>query len=404
MKAKSILKVFALLTLLGGQLAGADAPVSATELRESHDAAVAIRSCYDRGAKDIHQMARCSGYLVNQEALAACRLNLPAEVCIPPKLCSRGLKEAPADRHCVIWSDWLDKPLTVEGQRLSRYSPISITQAVRGSTPIVPVPDALKACDKVKYEASREAHRPVEEARQELASCIVLDKVPLPPAIACLMSKHSKSYLEYAIDCGNKEVGGEVGRIAKCYTDANGDTTLTGLCGANVTLTEQQSKLYQCITMASNPNERILCAASPFLDQKTAKVANCVVENGGDFASSAACSADIQFPGTQGMNNEWRTTVQCAAASGGEPYTTSGCVATRLTLTELSKCVTGGVGKQDGCFGPNNSIVVMGKESVEAIGRVLKALDPQQMAGDLVHPGPNNEVRKVIDALTHIRT
>lgn len=695
MQIRSIVEVLALLGLICAQLASANVPVSGTGFKGSEDAATAIRGCYERGARDIHQMARCSGYLVNQEALAACRLSVPRVVCIPPKLCARHLKVAPADLHCVVWSDWLDKPLTAESQRLFRYAPISVTQALRGSTPIVPAPGVLKVCDKpgaadevaracvrnatlsgiqtkaaecvkqyrgdlieiatkcldgkpvvisesekellhcvlaadsssraltctrnpalsaitaersqvisrcgfnardpmvlgfclrqmeivgaegkqvlatadclakqsggarspnsdrlpiqdclrkvvasnkaaqlqeslnvvncaekattkasvfnclpsaeklagapaavtcaakapggaddklldcfaeglnekdrahaacfaryrndpgslaiqcvtsdlkgvppqlikcaadiasssnaqlatsigqcngsvaqavelrnkieqckAKYEASRQAHKSIDEARQELASCIVIDKIPLPPAVACLINKHSKSYLDFAVECGSQAVGGEVGRIAKCYTDSDGDTTLTGLCGANLKLSQEQSRLYTCITKASNPNERMLCAASPFLDQKTAKVATCVVENGGDFASSAACAVDIQFPGTQGMNNEWRTAVQCAGASGGEPYTTSGCVATRLTLTELSKCVTGGIGKQDGCFGPNNTIVVVGKEAVEVFGRVLKALDPQQIAGDLVHPGPGNEVNRALNAIS----
>ncbi len=55
-----------------------------------------------------------------------------------------------------------------------------------------------------------------------------------------------------------------------------------------------------------------------------------------------------------------------------------------------------GCGKQDGCFGPNNTILVVGRETVQASGRALKALDPQNMANDAFHgPGSGNEIVKV---------
>jgi hypothetical protein len=75
------------------------------------------------------------------------------------------------------------------------------------------------------------------------------------------------------------------------------------------------------------------------------------------------------------MNEEWRIAAECAVQSGGQPYATAGCAATRLTVRELTKCFTGKIGQD--CFGPNNTIV-------EGVRNVFKIV--------LEGPDKNNEV------------
>jgi hypothetical protein len=48
--------------------------------------------------------------------------------------------------------------------------------------------------------------------------------------------------------------------------------------------------------------------------------------------------------------------VQCAISSGGQPYAFAGCVGTQLTVNELDKCMTQGIGGR-GCFGDNNTLI-----------------------------------------------
>ncbi len=55
------------------------------------------------------------------------------------------------------------------------------------------------------------------------------------------------------------------------------------------------------------------------------------------------------------MNEEWRIAAECAVQSGGVPVTFVTCAGGRLTVRELTKCLTGEFGKD--CFGPNNTIV-----------------------------------------------
>jgi hypothetical protein len=49
------------------------------------------------------------------------------------------------------------------------------------------------------------------------------------------------------------------------------------------------------------------------------------------------------------------TIAKCVGEAGGEPTRTAVCAAGRLTLNELNKCEKG-IGTDDGCFGPNNSV------------------------------------------------
>jgi hypothetical protein len=56
------------------------------------------------------------------------------------------------------------------------------------------------------------------------------------------------------------------------------------------------------------------------------------------------------------LTPEQQVFATCAISTGGQPYAFAGCVGTQLTLNELQKCLTQGIGGS-GCFGDNNTAV-----------------------------------------------
>jgi hypothetical protein len=79
------------------------------------------------------------------------------------------------------------------------------------------------------------------------------------------------------------------------------------------------------------------------------------------------------------MNEEWRIAAECAVQTGGNPGLFAGCTAGRLTLKELTQCISGG-----SCFGPDNTIV---KAYTDALHDLLQG------------PGTGNEFRKALGKL-----
>lgn len=83
------------------------------------------------------------------------------------------------------------------------------------------------------------------------------------------------------------------------------------------------------------------------------------------------------------LTPEQELAASCVAETGGQLYVAAGCAAVRLTVRELEKCLTAGVG-QDGCFGDSNDLV--GKD-----GWTTRTL--RNAAGDIVHgPGSSNDL------------
>lgn len=64
--------------------------------------------------------------------------------------------------------------------------------------------------------------------------------------------------------------------------------------------------------------------------------------------------------------HEKRVVAECTLATKGEPKATAACIASRLTKTEIDKCLKGD------CFGKNNTL--------------------RKMLDDIVNPGENHDV------------
>jgi hypothetical protein len=109
---------------------------------------------------------------------------------------------------------------------------------------------------------------------------------------------------------------------------------------------------------------------------------NCAAQSGGQVYGFVACE------GGNIINNqltpEQQIAVQCVADTGGQPYAAAGCAATQLTTRELQKCLTDGIGGQNGCFGENNDFIG---------GHGWTARSFTNVVNDIQHgPGPTNDL------------
>ena len=208
-----------------------------------------------------------------------------------------------------------------------------------------------------------------------------------------------------AVSCVNLRLPGEVGRTAACLGNPDRETATACLL-PNKPEVRAAEQVYRCASEGRSTAALIEnCTQGLGLDPKAQQALACTARAGDDASALLGCAAQTALPpeaarlvgcaGTsQGptdfalcasgplMNEEWRIAAECAVESGGQPYATAGCAATRLTVREITKCFKGQIGKD--CFGPNNTIV--------------KALISQ--FDDVVHgPGKNNEVVKALAAL-----
>lgn len=104
-----------------------------------------------------------------------------------------------------------------------------------------------------------------------------------------------------------------------------------------------------------------VCMASGQVGGDVAKAMRCLREGAtqGDsinYFSLATCTFGDSLLGKLNPNPESAIAIRCAAESGGNPKFFVACTAGKLAYRELDKCLTGGFGTDDGCFGPNNSL------------------------------------------------
>jgi hypothetical protein len=163
----------------------------------------------------------------------------------------------------------------------------------------------------------------------------------------------------------------------------------------------------QCYRQHGNNFDKYpLCMANQNFDPKTAAAVNCVRQQAQQANASAWSVAGCVAGGVLNLNPELTVAMECAMSSGGEPMTFAGCTGGRLTVMELNKCFTIGVGG-NGCFGDNNEIV----KGLRAVGVDLgQIMGPNgfviQNWNNAVSdfqkgPGPNNEVRKAINTVNN---
>ncbi|MCE1021492.1 hypothetical protein LU640_29075 [Pseudomonas monteilii] len=229
--------------------------------------------------------------------------------------------------------------------------------------------------------------------------------------------------------------------MLRCAQQAGGQRDRFMECAASKMFTPQQVQVYECVARSPDDGARAQCLASTLLGPNERQVLNqvqtCYSQNGGDWTKLPLCFANQQFdPTTQrtigclqnqgasgqasawgtvacigsnqlSMNPEMTIAVQCAATTGGDPMSWAGCTGGQLTQRELTKCLTHGVGGNDGCFGPNNTIV----QGLNQLGQfVQQQLGPNNDAvrhfnnaiSDVTRgPGPNNDLVRAANTVAN---
>jgi hypothetical protein len=114
-----------------------------------------------------------------------------------------------------------------------------------------------------------------------------------------------------------------------------------------------------------------------------------------------------RIAGAFGVNREGQTAAECVSQFGvSKPA--AACVVGRLTIDELNKCFSDGIGGR-GCFGDNNTLVSMIRGNFEAAQRERGAVNQGIRAttgisvGDIEKHGwkggPNSEASKICNFL-----
>jgi hypothetical protein len=176
-------------------------------------------------------------------------------------------------------------------------------------------------------------------------NCIAPQVSPEAKHIAdCLSAKESN--LIAACLLGKRKEYKAVQQVVEC---ANAGDTSSLILNCTKGVFDDRTRLsFSCISKAGHNREQLAgCAAAALLPPQAVRIANCLTTSQG-VTSAAICAAGPS------MNEEWRTVAECASASGGIPIGTGICAAGRLTLRELTKCLTS---KGKDCYGPNNTAV-----------------------------------------------
>ncbi len=187
---------------------------------------------------------------------------------------------------------------------------------------------------------------------------------------------------------GNCMVGKLVGskelEIYNCVKNASSEEDRTiclfGILGG---LKEREiaQKLNECYTTYGNEYSKYpLCLSGNSTDGSLGKVLACMEQQSKQGDVSIMKTAICYGASNLDMNPETQIIVECAIASGGEPYSFAGCAGGQLVSRELDKCLDYGIGGENGCFGENNDII----KALNNVGNVIN-----------FEFGPNNEVSRL---------
>lgn len=186
---------------------------------------------------------------------------------------------------------------------------------------------------------------------------------------------NANGYLECLPNLGERE------KAALCLSRATTDSQQMECLVDQIPLGPKAMATVTCLTKSNGDGQAMAaCAALNVLPPEVAKAAACASQSTGAI-SFALCATG------SGMNAEMRMTAECASSSGGEPISFAGCTAGRLTVAELTKCMSGEIGTDGGCFGPNNTVV-------KTINNIAKDLTEGL--------GPGNELVKAFGPITEV--
>ncbi|WP_461950116.1 DUF1036 domain-containing protein [Pseudomonas sp. LB3P81] len=160
-------------------------------------------------------------------------------------------------------------------------------------------------------------------------------------------------------------------RLMGCALNHKGDYRATLECAALSSLSDDQKRIYNCVSANTDSYVQTgVCLAGDRLSPEQQRITGCVLKNRGSYTQMGVCAAGGN------LSPEQQAFVSCAMQTGGQPYAFAGCVGTQLTLNELDKCMTQGIGG-DGCFGDNNTVVKLVSNAFKDISE---------------GPGPSNDL------------
>jgi hypothetical protein len=233
------------------------------------------------------------------------------------------------------------------------------TSANRAKTRLEAVKAQYEACKQRYDDNSSSAY----QDRTAFAVCIAQSQgKSLPPLMSCALHIGAMNMTALTGACGPQLLSTVPGadqalRVYSCYADQNGMSGPTsGIACASVALLGAKAGPLLCLAKLSN-QERAICFASKYLPAGIAKIGTCVASAPTPTGVGGCAAKELMPNFFKGLNPEWQAAAECAATSGGEPATTGTCVGTRLVIMELTKCITNGIGTDNGCFGKNNTIV-----------------------------------------------
>jgi hypothetical protein len=176
------------------------------------------------------------------------------------------------------------------------------------------------------------------------------------------LGKNERAYLECALQrdpstsiasCVGRAYLGSSRQHAMLQCALNAGDSVTGLatCLGDGALGERERAILSCARQA-DAQGFAACVGKQFLGPDQQQFVQCAVDNQFNLGTTAVCAMGPRL----GLNPEAQIALTCAATSGGEPTVFASCAGGQLAQRELDKCWQGGVGTQDGCYGPNNSL------------------------------------------------
>lgn len=202
------------------------------------------------------------------------------------------------------------------------------------------------------------------------------------------------SYASFALCANKRNMTNKQIQIADCTSQYNKDRIVARFadCIANGNLSDENRRLMNCALEHDSTTDIATCAVVDGLSTSQRRIVSCVARNRSSYVSIGACLADFQLTNDQSrivncvtgnatsytrmalcsagdnLTPEQRVFAECAITTGGNPYAFAGCVGTQLTLNELQKCMSDGIGGS-GCFGDNNEAVKFVQNAFKDITR-----------------------------------
>ena len=320
--------------------------------------------------QDVAAVGKCAGYQIDNNAMLQCLNKGPCMPQLAEKADAGALLQSARRRVSDLGLDaFVPRPYSESvsfGSMVNTYKACTANKDANAAAAClarksVPPEIAKQAnclldnagADRINClspnSSSRRALRQLQKCVERNSKGCAVDAV-LPPEWACVSGAQSPSDLK----CLAGNVGGDVGKVAKCLQ--NTDTAARIMCIGENNVPEPIKKVVACYTSSTSEAGLAVCAVGTTLPPEQAAIIKCAAESGGDPMTAGVCVAAPML----NLNPGQQIILQCAASSGGVPVTAAACIAGKFTLAELQGCKTADFG-DTGCFGDGNEFQKLAK-------------------------------------------